>query len=645
MTDPVASSTAEMPWRRERLAIVVLASLLGVSVSWVLATRRIPDSSDQAIVGLMAQHILDGRGHPVFYFGSTYAGSLEAHWVALVFRLLGTSKAAYRLAIGAMLVLSVGCVWAFTRKLFGPRAAFYGTTYLALPPFFFLYKGLTSDGAYISVQLVAVAVLAAAVWQAETVDCGRGSIGPSLALGFAIGLGVWITPVTCAVSAGAMLWLVLAGAVRPFWRSVSGLALGAAVGSFPWWLWNLRHDWASVRSSEMGLEGAVGLARNLVSVARTSLAVLTGAAQPLWKGDPLAPYPGAWPIVGVLLVVLLLPLVAPDSRRDRRLGLLALTAAIVLAVGSASHRFVPKEPRYFVSLFVILPPLLGAGIAAALRHRWRGIVALVALGGVLLTNTGSLAMAKRHVTVDDEYEVTAPIDDLLETLRTSGIRHLYANYWTSYRIAFESDEEILATPLRADDAVRIEDHERAVSASPRPAVVLLPPSSGCFEKHLLERKAPFQKVTSGTFGIFMGLDAETLAVLREARSLPLPSEAHAVSWKVLRHPESFTAGGSDSVVLEARNVGPCPWTPAVHLGHWWMPTGTALEAVEVPQRYFPSRRIDPGESFRAEFRVQAPDRPGQWTVRYDLVQEGVAWFGNAGGKPVQVNVTVTPRAR
>jgi len=40
------------------------------------------------------------------------------------------------------------------------------------------------------------------------------------------------------------------------------------------------------------------------------------------------------------------------------------------------------------------------------------------------------------------------------------------------------------------------------------------------------------------------------------------------------------------------------------------------------------------------FRVRAPERPGRYLLAVDLVEEGVAWFSDAGVAPLTVKVTV-----
>nr|HMN61443.1 hypothetical protein [Anaerolinea sp.] len=67
-----------------------LIVILMVSAAWkiiLLALDVVPLNSDEAIVGLMARHILLGE-RPIFFYGQSYMGSLDAFLVAAGFRLL-----------------------------------------------------------------------------------------------------------------------------------------------------------------------------------------------------------------------------------------------------------------------------------------------------------------------------------------------------------------------------------------------------------------------------------------------------------------------------------------------------------------------------------------------------------------------------
>ena len=56
----------------------------------LLASNTVSFHSDEAVVALMARHILQGE-RPVFFYGQAYMGSLDAWLVAIGFQLLGES--------------------------------------------------------------------------------------------------------------------------------------------------------------------------------------------------------------------------------------------------------------------------------------------------------------------------------------------------------------------------------------------------------------------------------------------------------------------------------------------------------------------------------------------------------------------------
>lgn len=58
------------------------------------------------------------------------------------------------------------------------------------------------------------------------------------------------------------------------------------------------------------------------------------------------------------------------------------------------------------------------------------------------------------------------------------------------------------------------------------------------------------------------------------------------------------------------------------------------------QRFELLSSLNPGESMKREIYIQYPDKPGKYTVRIGLIQEGVNWFYNAGSgyKDVEIEV-------
>ncbi|NUQ06312.1 MAG: hypothetical protein HUU31_20655, partial [Anaerolineae bacterium] len=91
---------------------VAFAALIGRGL--LLASGSVSFHSDEAVVALMARHILQGE-RPVFFYGQAYMGSLDAWLVAVGFVLFGESVTAIRLVQSALYLLIVvtGCLAAY----------------------------------------------------------------------------------------------------------------------------------------------------------------------------------------------------------------------------------------------------------------------------------------------------------------------------------------------------------------------------------------------------------------------------------------------------------------------------------------------------------------------------------------------------
>jgi len=74
-----------------------LAICTGVLIKLLLwVTGSITFDADEAIVGLMARHIVNGQGVPLFFYGQAYMGSFDALLISVAFRVVGPSVAAIR---------------------------------------------------------------------------------------------------------------------------------------------------------------------------------------------------------------------------------------------------------------------------------------------------------------------------------------------------------------------------------------------------------------------------------------------------------------------------------------------------------------------------------------------------------------------
>src|SRR5262245_9023309 len=82
-------------------AIVLIVG--GIALRLTLAALGWPATdSDESTFGLMALHINERGARPIFFYGQSYMGALEAYLAAGAFRLFGPSLFALRLSTIAL---------------------------------------------------------------------------------------------------------------------------------------------------------------------------------------------------------------------------------------------------------------------------------------------------------------------------------------------------------------------------------------------------------------------------------------------------------------------------------------------------------------------------------------------------------------
>src|SRR5438067_4638557 len=121
---------------RHHLLFVGVLVLIAAARFAMLLTSQTHVHSDEAIIGLMGKHILEGRSCPFYMYGQDYnAGAAwEAYLAAIVFAACGVSVIALK---GCIVVLSLLCLFLFYRMclaLYEQRTALLATVVFALTP-------------------------------------------------------------------------------------------------------------------------------------------------------------------------------------------------------------------------------------------------------------------------------------------------------------------------------------------------------------------------------------------------------------------------------------------------------------------------------------------------------------------------------
>jgi hypothetical protein len=495
---------------RRWLAVLALAAAAAAARGpLVRATFALPVSNDDAILLLMARHVLGGELATTLW-SQPYNGALDAYLLAPVVAVL-PHHLAYRLyeALGAALLVVL--VSLLARRLGGPGAgwagallAAWGTPYMALmtatgPPPNFLMPLVTGFP-----LVVALAALPAA---------GGRPVGLRAALGFGFvcGLAVWNSALAIPAFVGMAAGLALAG-LRPRLRASLACGAGFAVGASP-----------LLVARAIGASGAkVVTASSAVSAVRPrwlwgqgvldlghALRGLAGLQVPLVvDGKERADLPAA---VALLLATALLVALAAGCRSRRALPFLGWAAALAGAFW-LSRRTGPDELRYLYGLNAPVLALAGAGLAVL--WAWRRPVALAAGLALLLPwGYGQRVQAERWrdpVHAERVWEVPS-VQPPIDALRATGARSAYASLQFAGRLTLETGGGVIASQAWNEripgDPLRFRDE---VDLDPAPAWVLSTrfsrgmPRAGGFRDLVRGMGGSFQETETDGFVVFHG---------------------------------------------------------------------------------------------------------------------------------------------
>ena len=480
----------------------------------LLAADAVPFNSDEAVVGLMARHILQGE-RPAFFYGQAYLGSTDAWLVAIACAVFGPSVWMIRLVQIALFAATLFTTYPVARRLgldeWTARAA---VMLMALPPTLLTLYTTATLGGYGETLLFGNFLL----WIALRLT-PSGADFRWVLLGFVAGFAFYTFGLILVYLIPIAAWLLAKHRLRA--RRGYALALiGFAFGSAPWWLsitqlgGSLLAELggAAVAGTLAGPGEAGGLALRLINFFIFGVSALFGLRYP-WSAEPIIP------IAGIVVATIYIGAFLISLRRAPRLlwgmiGVLLITYLLTPFGGDASARYV--LPLYLpLSIFTALA-------LAWLKDRLAGWRAGLLIGLIVGYNLLGVALAAMRVppglttqfdsvTWLDKSRDRALIDFLLARGETRG----YSNYWVVYPIAFLSDEQIVSSaqlPYHLDLRYTPRDdryppYAQAVAESPRAFYITTnhPPLDALVRQRLTGLGVTFEEAAIGNYHVFHGL--------------------------------------------------------------------------------------------------------------------------------------------
>ncbi len=469
-----------------KLVLASTVAILLLATAWKILLLRwqvVPFNADEAVVALMARHILAGQ-RPVFFYGQAYMGSLDAFLVAAGFWLLGQQVWVVRLT-QALLYLGTIITTILLGKvaLGSTKTGLLAGLLLAIPAVNVTLYTTASLGGYGEALLIGNLILLVGFGLLSSLggipskpDSSSFAHIPGglyslpyasylfawLALGFLMGLGLWANALTLVYSfpvavALGLAWLRGSKASRRSWLPLLVGLSGFLAGSAPWWLYAAHHGLGQLvqelTGSAVAVESGPWLLRSLRHLLSFVLLGGTAAigARPPWEvrwlALPLLPLAVAfW--LGVVLYFFNRAL---RPNRNRAAYRLLLGVILTLAAGFVLTSFgVDPSGRYLLPLAV---PLALAAAEMVQKSARRSVIQLGLLGVVLAFNLWGVwqCALSNPPGITTQFDLQTALDHaydsrLIAFLDQTGERYGYSTYWVSYPLAFQSGERLIYVP-------------------------------------------------------------------------------------------------------------------------------------------------------------------------------------------------------
>ena len=433
--------------------------------------------SDEAIIGLMGKHILEGRHFPFYMYGQPYnAGAAwEAYLASVAFALFGVGVVPLKACI---VVLSLLCLFLFYRMgcaLYDRRTAVLATAAFALTPSLLKWHFQVRGYSWYFLSIPVLTLLFASI-ESTSVPKRR----TLLLFGLASGLSIWCLEL--AVPFVAALWLLLISRRRISLANAPAGLIGFLLGYAPAIVFNFTYRFSNWRYVVIerpgGAFSALFQLSNWRRILFDEMPKFFGPDTVLWyyPEKPLAGYVfyaiallalgvGIWPFVkspGKILGAIRGDLA--DARQESDFDMVVLTAASFVPYVSQA----PGVPSYFFGGCFFLSMLMGRMLERGFSSStpWPRLGAAAAFAAILVTGifvlirVGQTNQIETLSLCEDRKKhcmtriAAADIDRVERDLEQRNVTSVWTTISFIYPLLFESGEtlavsnEILETPYR-----------------------------------------------------------------------------------------------------------------------------------------------------------------------------------------------------
>lgn len=491
-----------MTQKQKSFLLLFLLSLLHllVRLDYLYHSQFVIDA-DEAIVGLMAKHILEGAPLPTFYYGQHYMGSLESILMGFVFSMWGVHALALKVVPLLFSCALLFVIFEIGKKLSNATTGYVAALLYALPPQTLLDWGTKARGGFIEVLFLGgVAILSFIKWR----ETQRLSF--LIITGGVLGVGWWVNNQIIFFMAplGVFgLYEVCLGGEKIALkiRNACVAVFSFLAGSIPFWVYNIRHNFVSFEMLGAAQDGA--MSRHMFGFLEYSLPMLVGGRR-FWSDGEVFPYSVvvAWVLAGAVLAAAVI-----FQRRNYLKNLLVLFFIFTIFIFSvSSFGSLYKAPRYLLPLYVAWFPLASFACVSLFRKKkiFGIFVGFLALSLQLSSSYLGGRAIPGEPLVHARCRVMKNHAEVIERLSELGIKKIRADYWVGYKLAFETKEEVTFVVFGDPSTVRIPSYEKNVDRELTP-LLISPCELRAVKNSLIASDILFTEESLGDYVLLYGL--------------------------------------------------------------------------------------------------------------------------------------------
>ena len=432
-----------------RLISILCILFLALAVRLLfLSYGGVTIDSDEAIVGLMARHLVEGRDWPIFYYGQHYMGSLEPTLVALIFRFFGESEWTLKIVPLIFSLIFVYQVFLLGERLDGTRSGYIASILAAAPPVGFVEWSTKARGGFIELVVLGTGALliAVSIYQQK-----RPKLGSLCLLAFVLGIAWWVNnqAIFYIVTIGLFLFVPLFSklGLKFFLRDCLIASCFFFLGGAPFWYYNLVFYPRFETFKQLGghAEFPNEVIEHFSGFFTEALPILLGSRR-FWSKNDLFQYSSLFGfIVAAITLIAFLAYLFQQKSLDKKGSLIVLLfmAVTPLIFAFSSFGWLTSAPRYLLPLYSVWFVCVAISSNLKLFSLKLGSLLLVAIFGLSLCSNylGGISIPGQPYVVNGE-RVSKDHTELNQWLVSHNFSHIFTNYWIGYRVAFETGERV-----------------------------------------------------------------------------------------------------------------------------------------------------------------------------------------------------------